>query len=121
MLQIRRRSRLPGLVAAAALSAVACGGGEEVVVMGPGLIPVRSPGALSVGGATLVEMGWAAAGAAPALRLRWAVGDPSVVRIDSVSADTRTAYLRGRTKGQTSVSVTDAQQPGRVEFTLTVQ
>ena len=105
----RRRARqIATLASAVALvSGVACDGGEQIVVKGPGLVPNINPLPLRAGAAAVVRVGWAAAGPAPALRLRWTIGDTAVVRIDSVAVDTRTAYLTARAVGRTSLAISD--------------
>ena len=82
---------------------------DNGVPFGPG--PVLAPAAVTaaIGEVRTISVGWAANTPAPAvMRVSWAVRDSAVATIDSVSRDTRTAYIRARGHGATAVLVTES-------------
>jgi Flp pilus assembly secretin CpaC len=95
----------PARIAVVALLSIvtACDGKTlPVVPSGLPLYPSPIATSLAVGEITSLEL-IPSANRPTTLRTRWTVGDATILAIDSVSRDTRTAYVRALRVGTTSV------------------
>lgn len=84
-----------------------CSRTEPTVPFGPGLVVSAPNGALTVSQTYAFRAGWASTSPPPTFRLRWWVSDSSVLIIDSTSANTATAYVRGLRAGRALVYYED--------------
>jgi hypothetical protein len=79
------------------------------VPFGPSVAANPASVTVAPGATQAVRMVWVGGSPAPAaLRWRWRVSDPAVAAVDSVAADSRTAYVRGVAPGSAALLADEA-------------